>query len=483
MPSPWDIAAREFGRKGMGIKTSDLPLHDRIRAELDKGFMRAAIANAQDLLNQKRTDVFRELGDYQKWREQASAIRGHVLDNLDFYLDRFAGNAMKNGAQVFFAATDGEATARALAICRGKAAKKVVKSKSMVTEEVGLNEVLEGAGIEVVETDLGEYLLQIDDHDKPSHIVVPALHKNRERICQVLQERKGYDGDTNPENMTKFVRRLIRRDFLEAEVAITGCNFGIADSGTCTLVTNEGNGRFVTTVPKTQIVFLGMERLVPSFKELDIMLSLLARSAVGAKLTSYTTLFTGPKQKGDRDGPEELHIIIVDNGRSKVLASPFREVLKCIRCGTCMLECPAYRHVCGHGYGALYPGPLGAALVPILADYETFKDITKICSLCGACNEVCPVKIPLYELIFEHRRVIADDKKLEGPVEGAAMALYATVIGNSRLYDLATRLAPLANIAPAMGPLRQWCKDRQRPHLAGERFRDWYRKNRGEGRQ
>lgn len=464
----------------MSIRTSDLPLQQRIRAELDKDFMRAAIANAQDLLNRKRADVFEELGDYQAWRDQASAIRSHTLENLDFYLDLFAGNAEKNGAKVSFAATGEEAAAIALTICRDKNAAKAVKSKSMVTEEVGLNEVLEAAGIEVVETDLGEYLLQIDDHDKPSHIVVPALHKNRQRIRQVLHERKGYDGDTNPENMTKFVRRLIRRDFLEADVAITGCNFGVADSGTCTLVTNEGNGRFVTTVPKTQIVFLGMERLVPSFKDLDVMLSLLARSAVGAKLTSYMTLFTGPRGKDDRDGPEELHIIIVDNGRSTVLASPFRDVLKCIRCGTCMLECPAYRHVCGHGYGALYPGPLGAALVPILAGYETFKDITKICSLCGACNEVCPVKIPLYELIFEHRRVIADDKKLEGPVEGAIMTLYADIIGSSRLYDLATRIAPLANIAPAIGPLGEWCKDRQRPHIAGQRFRDWYRKNRKE---
>lgn len=467
----------------MSIRTSDLPLKQRIRAELDKGFMRTAIANAQDLLNQKRSDIFGELGNYEQWRDQASAIRSHTLENLDFYLDSFARNAEKNGAQVHFAATGDQATAIALAVCRDKKCRKAVKSKSMVTEEVGLNEVLEQGGIEVVETDLGEYLLQIDDHDKPSHIVVPALHKNRERIRQVLQERKGYDGDTNPENMTKFVRRLIRRDFLEAEVAITGCNFGVADCGTCTLVTNEGNGRFVTTVPKTQIVFLGMERIVPSFKDLDVMLSLLARSAVGAKLTSYTTLFTGPRGREDKDGPEELHIIIVDNGRSGVLASPFREVLKCIRCGTCMLECPAYRHVCGHGYGALYPGPLGAALVPILAGYETFKDITKICSLCGACNEVCPVKIPLYELIFEHRRVIADDKKLEGQVEGMAMSLYANIIGSSRLYDLATRMAPLANIAPAIGPLGEWCKDRQRPRIAGERFRDWYRKNRGEGRQ
>jgi len=466
----------------MSIKTSTLPLQARISTELKKTFMRTAIANAQDLLNDKRQKVFAELGNYEQWRDQASAIRDHVLANLDFYLDGFVRNAEKKGAKISFAENDRQATSQALAICTAKAAKKVVKSKSMVTEEVGLNEVLEGAGIEVIETDLGEYLLQIDDHDKPSHIVVPALHKNRDRIRQVLAERKGYQGDNNPENMTRFVRQLIRKDFLEAEVAVTGCNFGIADSGTCTLVTNEGNGRFVTTVPKTQIVFLGMERLVPSLTDLDVMLTLLARSAVGAKLTSYTTLFTGPRGRGDIDGPEELHIIIVDNGRSRVLASPFREVLKCIRCGTCMLECPVYRHVCGHGYGTLYPGPLGAALVPILGGYEDFKDVAKLSSLCGACNDVCPVRIPLYQFIYEHRRIIADEKKLGSTAEGVTMNLYGKTIGNSSLYDAATRLAPLANIVPKVGPLKEWCRFRKRPQIAKERFRDWFQKNRTGGK-
>jgi len=466
----------------MSIETSNLSLHERIKAELNKEFMRSAIANAQDLLNQKRDTIFQELGNYQQWREQASAIRMHTLENLDYYLNSFAENAEKTGSKVYFAATDRDATSTALAICQKNKVKKAVKSKSMVTEEIGLNEVLEDAGIDVIETDLGEYLLQIDNHDKPSHIVVPALHKNRERIRQVLHDRKGYDGDSNPESMTRFVRSLIRQDFLEADIAITGCNFGVSESGTCTLVTNEGNGRFVTTVPKIQIVFLGMERIVPTFADLDIMLSLLARSAVGAKLTSYTTLFTGPRGKEDKDGPDELHIVIVNNNRSGVLASPFREVLKCIRCGTCMLECPAYRHVCGHGYGALYPGPLGCALVPILAGYEKFKDITKICSLCGACNDVCPVKIPLYEMIFEHRRIIADEKKLESAAQNMAMTLYANIIGDSKLYNLSTKFAPLANIAPEIGPLKEWCKDRQRPAIPNERFRDWFRKTHREGR-
>ncbi len=339
-------------------------------------------------------------------------------------MNQFAQNASEKGAHVIFTRIAEEATDAALEILKAKGARKAVKSKSMVTEEVGLNDALEAAGIEVIETDLGEYILQTDDHDKPSHIVVPALHKNRGHIREVFARKKGYTGDSIPENLTRFVRGLIRKEFLEADVGITGCNFAVADSGTITLVTNEGNGRFVTTAPPTQIVFMGMERIVPLFTELDMILSMLVRSAVGGKLTSYLNFITGPKNEEDRDGPEELYIIIVDNGRSKALESGFREVLRCIRCGTCMLECPAYRDISGHGYGTLYPGPLGLALVPVLGGYEDYSDITKICSLCGACNDICPGKIPLYESIYEHRRIIAEDEELVHAPEPFVMGIY-----------------------------------------------------------
>jgi L-lactate dehydrogenase complex protein LldF len=246
-------------------------------------------------------------------------------------------------------------------------------------------------------------------------------------------------------------------------------------------MTNEGNGRFVTSIPKTQVVFMGMERIVPTFNELDIMFSMLARSGVGARASVYMSLITGPRGKNDVDGPDDLHIIIIDNGRSKVLASQFKDVLRCIRCGTCMLECPAYRHVSGHGYGALYPGPLGVALVPILAGYKEHKDITKICSLCGACNDVCPVKIPLHELIFEHRRVIAEDEKLATFIDDVVFSGYGAVIGNSTLYRAATKIAHLGNLAPAIGPLKEWTKSREMPKIQKERFRDWFAKREEKG--
>lgn len=465
------------------MKTSDLPLNERLAKKLADKFMRTSIAKAQDLLNQKRADAFEELGNYEQWRENAAAVRSHVLENLDFYLNQFVDKATQNGAQVLFARTAQEATDHSLEILQKIKAVKVVKSKSMVTEEVGLNEALENADIEVIETDLGEYILQTDDHDKPSHIVVPALHKNRDRIREVFAKKKGYTGDNVPENITRFVRKQIRKEFLTADAGITGCNFAVAETGTVTLVTNEGNGRFVTTTPKTQVVFMGMERIVPTFNELDIIFSMLVRSAVGAKLTSYLSLMTGPKGEKDKDGPEELYIIIVDNGRSQVLESGFRDVLRCIRCGTCMLECPAYRHISGHGYGTLYPGPLGLALVPVLAGYEEYKDITKICSLCSACNDICPVKIPLYQSILEHRRVIAEEKQLVGNAETFIMGLYSQVIGSSSLYNLGTKLVRFNDLLPKLGPLKEWYKERELPITSRERFRDWYRKHEIKGKE
>ncbi len=463
----------------MGLKTSDLPLKRRIRKALADSFMRASIAGAQDLLNRKRRDRFEELGHYEEWRAAAAEIRDHTLAHLDYYLAQFAEQAEKAGAVVHFAADAETARRIAVELFEKNGARRAVKSKSMVTEEIDLNEALQEAGVEVVETDLGEYLLQIDDADKPSHIVVPALHKGRARFRDVLARKNGYSGDDTPENMTRFVRGVLRRAFMEAEVGITGCNFGVAESGTVVLATNEGNGRFVTTVPKVQLVFMGMERLVPTFADLDILLSLLARSAVGSRLTVYTSLLTGPRRCGDADGPKELYIVIVDNGRSKILSGFFRDVLRCIRCGTCMLECPAYRHISGHGYGALYPGPLGAALMPLLDGYEGFKDIVKICSLCGACDDVCPVKIPLHRLIFEHRRIIAEEFKLNNRLEDMIFGAYGAVIGSSKLYDAATRAAHLGNLAPPVGAIAEWTRGRKLPKIPRRRFRDLFAKRRG----
>jgi L-lactate dehydrogenase complex protein LldF len=228
---------------------------------------------------------------------------------------------------------------------------------------------------------------------------------------------------------------------------------------------------------------MGMERIVPSFKHLDMVFSMLVRSAVGGKLTSYLSFITGPRGKEDRDGPEDLHIIIVDNGRSKVLESEFREVLRCIRCGTCMLECPAYRHISGHGYGTLYPGPLGLALVPVLGGYEDYSDVTKICSLCSACNDVCPVKIPIYEAIYEHRRIIAEDEKLIHGAEPLVMGAYGKVISSSGIYNFGSNMARFSKFLPKVGPLKEWTQERDLPEITGKRFRDWFKEHKKEGEE
>ncbi|OIT25271.1 LutB/LldF family L-lactate oxidation iron-sulfur protein, partial [Glaesserella parasuis] len=392
----------------MSLKTSNLAFKKRVDDQIHNAMMRKAVVKAQETIGANRQRMVDELGHWEEWRDAAKQIRNHVLANLDAYLYQLSEKVQQNGGKVFFAETAEEATAYIRQIALEKNAKKIVKSKSMVTEEIGLNHVLENEGIKVVETDLGEYLLQIVG-DKPSHIVVPAIHKDRYKIRQELHEQLGYNGSETPEEMTAFVRQVIRKDFLEADIGISGCNFAVAETGSVCLVTNEGNLRLATTVPKTHIAVMGMERLAPTFQEVDVLITMLARSAVGAKLTAYNTWLTGPRLEGETDGPEEFHLVIVDNGRSKILESEFKEVLRCIRCGACLNTCPAYRQIGGHGYGSIYPGPIGSVISPLLGGYEEFKELPYACSLCTACNSVCPVKIPLAQLILKHREHIAQN--------------------------------------------------------------------------
>lgn len=279
----------------MFLKTSNLPFYDRVQQQIDDPVMRHAVANAQDRIGTNRQKMIDELENWPDWRSRAADIRAHVLENLDAYLYQLSEKVSANGGHVFFADTREDATRYILQIAQQKQARKIVKSKSMVTEEIGMNAALEGAGMEVVETDLGEYILQLAK-DAPSHVVVPAIHKDRQQIQRILREKLGYEGPETPEAMTRFIRQKIRADFLNADIGITGCNFAVAETGTLSLVSNEGNARLCTTVPRTHIAVMGMERVVPTFAELDIILTMLARSAVGARLTGYNTWLTGPKK-------------------------------------------------------------------------------------------------------------------------------------------------------------------------------------------
>ncbi|PMC38035.1 iron-sulfur cluster-binding protein [Bacillus sp. UMB0899] len=468
----------------MAMKISDEKFFDRVDKGVNNSFMRNAVASAQERMQGKRLLATEELGNWEEWRKLGEEIRSHTLQNLDYYLEQLSENVKKRGGHVFFASTKEEANEYITKVAKEKQAKKVVKSKSMVTEEIHLNSALENAGCEVIETDLGEYILQLDDHDPPSHIVVPALHKNKEQIRDTFKEKRGYDKSEIPEELALFAREQLRQEFLSADLGITGCNFAVAESGSISLVTNEGNAGLVTALPKTQITVMGMERIVPTWEELDIMVSLLCRSSVGQKLTSYITGLTGPKDDGDVDGPEEFHLVIVDNGRSNILGTEFQSALHCIRCAACVNVCPVYRHVGGHSYGSIYAGPIGAVLSPLLGGYEDYKELPYASSLCAACTDACPVKIPLHELLIKHRRKIVEDEKKSPFGEKLAMKGFQLAASSPSLYKTGTKsassvMAPFTkenSIQKGPGPMKPWTDVRDFPAPSKERFRDWYKK-------
>lgn len=471
----------------MYLKTSEMQFKDRICVQINDPIMRKAVANAQERIGSYRQKMVDELGHWEEWRARAEQIRDHVLDNLDAYLYQLSEKVVSNGGHVYFAKTKEEATHYILQVAQSKNTKKVVKSKSMVTEEIGMNSVLQEAGIQVVETDLGEYILQLDQ-DPPSHVVVPAIHKNRTQIRHILHQKLGYDGPETPEAMTLFIREKIRQDFLSAEVGITGCNFAVAETGSVCLVTNEGNARMCTTLPKTHIAVMGMERIVPTFEEIDVLITLLARSAVGARLTGYNTWVTGPREADNVDGPQAFHLVIVDNGRSQILGSSFRDILRCIRCGACINTCPAYRHIGGHGYGSIYPGPIGAVISPLIGGYQDFKELPYICSLCSACDTVCPVNIPLSKLVLKHRQVMVE-LGMTPKAEQRATRIFTYVNNHPRMWKVGMIIGSHAAnwlIKNGKTPLNitaltEWTQARDLPEVDGESFRSWFKKHKAAG--
>ena len=470
----------------MTIQTTDLAFKKHVQEELGNEIMRQAVVMAQERIGANRQKMVDDLGHWEEWREQAKEIRNHVLENLDAYLYQVSEKVTANGGHVFFAQTAEEANHYIQQLALQNNVKKVVKSKSMVTEEIGLNHVLEADGIKVIESDLGEYILQLAG-DKPSHIVVPAIHRDRYQIRDILKEKLGYQGDATPEDMTLFIREKIRQDFLSADMGISGCNFAIPETGSLCLVTNEGNLRMVTTVPKIHVAVMGMERIAPTFQEAEILITMLARSAVGAKLTSYNTWLTGPRLAGETDGPEQFHLVILDNGRSKALGSEFNDVLRCIRCGACLNTCPVYRQIGGHSYGSVYPGPIGSVLSPLLGNYQEFHDLPYACSLCTACNQVCPVKIPLANLLLKHRTHIAE-QGLNPTAEKISVKAFTFANSHPALWKVGMNIGAKVMKATVkngkaplnIGVISEWTNTRDLPDADGESFRSWF-KNRNNG--
>ena len=417
--------------------------------------------------------------DYQdpdSLRQLAGDVKQHTVEHLDEYLEQAEAALTRNGAKVHFASTADAARETILEILKSRGSTRVVKSKSMVTEEIHLNDFLEKNGVECVETDLGEFIIQIDG-DTPSHIVQPIIHKNRRQVAKSFEEHGLGDYNDDPQTITHRARKHLREKYLKSDAGMTGANFVSAESGRIVIVTNEGNARFGMAANGLHIALVGIEKVVPRDKDLGLLLNLLARSATALQLTVYTQFINGLRSKSQPSGPEEMHVVFLDNGRSKVLESKERDILRCIRCGACLNVCPVYRQTSGHGYRAVYGGPVGAVLSPLLAgdDFPKYADLPKASSLCGACNEVCPVNIPIPDLLLRLR----SKANREGiKVVGAPpMAPFATLATSPKLWQTAMTASRVMNHLPIkmmpVQPLTAWLKIRTLPKWRGGEFRKW----------
>ncbi len=436
-----------------------------------------------------RLDVTAVTENWEQMQDQARLIKEHTLNNLHHYLEMLESKVVENGGNVHFADTATDASNYILNLAKARGVKTVVKSKSMLSEEMSLNQSLEDEGIEPVETDLGEYIVQLAE-ETPYHIIAPAIHKSSGEVAELFSEKIGTDSGLDIEDLTEVARKQLRQKFIEADMGITGGNFLVADTGTLTLVTNEGNGRMCTSLPKIHVAVVGMEKVIPSMADLGLFLRLLIRSATGQWMSSYVTTTSGPKKEGDIDGPEEFHLVIVDNGRSDILANKeLREALYCLRCGACLNACPVYRKVGGHSYGWVYPGPIGAVVTPMLTGLSKGKDLPFASSLCGACKEACPVKIDIPRMLLYMRSELSEGKDYPEEVSSSIIdrityRIASYVLGNAKLskllHGIGSKLVKvfMGNRVP-LPP--SWSSHRKSPDLPNKTFTQLWDKYRSDG--
>ncbi|GGY09970.1 iron-sulfur cluster-binding protein [Litchfieldella qijiaojingensis] len=392
--------------------------HRQAHDALGNPQIRRNFRKAMDGLMSKRRDVFSDW-DLEALRELGANIRLRALAKLPDLLERLEANCQANGIQVHWAENGDEACRIIRELCEARAARAVIKGKSMVSEEMHLNQHLEAAGIEALESDLGEYLVQLNEQT-PSHIIMPAIHLNTDEISEILHDKTGTERTRDVDYMTAAARAQLRERFMAADVGISGVNFAVAETGTLCLVENEGNGRMTTTVPPVHIAVTGIEKVVEHLRDVPPLYALLTRSATGQHVTTYFNMISSPRKPGEHDGPEEVHLVLVDNGRSNIYQdNELLDTLRCIRCGACMNHCPVYTRVGGHTYGTTYPGPIGKILMPHMLGLEATKDLPTASSLCGACGEVCPVKIPIPDLLVRLRREAVGEGR--GNVPGAGV--------------------------------------------------------------
>lgn len=472
------------------IPTNSAPegFKEKSRAALADAALQRALLNVKRGFVLKRAAARAKLPEFDRLREEARAIKDHALAHLDLYLEAYERKVRESGGEMHYAANADDARAIVLALCRKAGARLVTKGKSMVSEEIGLNAALEASGIEVVETDLGEYIVQLRG-EGPSHIIAPIIHLNKEEIAadfrrahRGLPEARALD---QAQDLVAEARAVLREKFVGADVGITGANLLVAETGSSVVVTNEGNGDLTLALPPTHIVIASIEKIVPTLEDACTILRVLARSATGQEITTYTTFATGPRRERDPDGPSAYHVVLLDNGRSEMLGGAFHPMLRCIRCGACLNHCPVYGTIGGHAYGSLYPGPMGAVLSPALYGIDATRDLPNASSLCGRCEEVCPMGIPLPALLrtWRERDFARGNPSL---AERLALRLWAFAAARPRLYHaLAALVMPL--LARAAGPrgrfralplFGSWTKGRDLPAPQGKTFLQLYAEQR-----
>jgi L-lactate dehydrogenase complex protein LldF len=458
------------------------PYRERIRQALSDKGLRIALDRATAQLSERRTEAIAAI-DNESLRDEARGIREHSIENLPHLLRELEGNLVANGCHVHWARDAAEARSIVLDIAVSRQARHVVKSKSMVTEEIGLNDALEQSGIAVVESDLGEFIVQLAG-EPPSHIIAPVIHKRVEDIDELFQRKLGTTPTNDPGRICAVARRELRREFLRADIGISGCNFAIAETGTICVITNEGNGRMVTSLPRVYIAVAGIEKVVPTVEEAVLLWQVASRNATGQEVSVYFSLSSGPRRPGHTDGPDEMHVVLLDNGRSRMLQRGYADAALCIRCGACVNVCPVYREIGGHAYGHTpYSGPIGAVTTPLLADdMRSAGDLPYASSLCGLCRDACPVKIDLPRLLLDLRSDLVDlrsDLVAFHPapaLERKAIAAYSAAAQTPRRFRQLQRLGRWITRLPFLSlALGAWTRTRTFPRFAPKPFSEIWR--------
>jgi L-lactate dehydrogenase complex protein LldF len=460
------------------MATQTIAFYDRVDNALHDTSLQTALERATNRFVTNRANALAIVDDFEALRSRGRAIRANALARLDEMLVRLAENVERRGGNVFWA-EDGEAARGYIVeLARQRGVKRVVKSKSMASEEIHLNQALEAAQLEVVETDLGEYIIQLAG-ETPSHIIAPCIHKTREQISALFQEHLGMPPTDDIPTMTRTARTALRQEFLRADMGISGVNFGVANEGAIVIVENEGNARLTTTAPRIHVAVMGIERVCENFDDLGVLLQLLARSATGQKLSVYTSVIGGPRRADEPDGPDEFHLVLLDNRRSEIVGGEYAEALMCIRCGACLNACPVYQSIGGHAYGGVYSGPIGAILTPLLQpELPEVHKLPQASSLCGACQTACPVKIAIPDMLLRLRADAVADGKADA-IERIAIEGWKQTMKNPALYGAGGKLASIGTrilggkrrqIGWLPPPLDQWTNQRDFPAFAPRSF-------------